>query len=278
MNAAALDVTDVHSTVVERWKAFTRRPDEADESGLSQAVPLVDLLDDVVDLTSARHAPQSVTAGPDFAAARAEFSELLTAVGDAASALVPLRQQTDLPMTTVSELVQSGAVTLQQSPIKMETESGKIPVLTVKDVMLGRTASGHTTDSPGVVILQPGDVVVPQIARQIEATVVDTEGIAAGPQLQVFRPDRERCDPYFLACFLRAAGLARAGSTASRVGVRRVAIPHLPLEEQRPYGVAFQRLQALSAALRALNEAGEGLIDLGFGGLGGGSLRPERST
>jgi SAM-dependent methyltransferase/predicted DNA-binding transcriptional regulator AlpA len=276
MNAAALDVTEVHSTVVKRWKIFTRRPDEADESGLSKAVPLVDLLDDIVDLTSAWHVPQSVTAGPDFAAARAGFGELWTAVGDAASALVPLREQTaDLPMTTVSELMQSGAVTLQQSPIKMETDSGKIPVLTAKDVVLGRMASGRTTDSPGVVILRPGDVVVPQIARQIEVTVVDTEGIAAGPQLQVFRPDRERCDPYFLACFLRAAGLARTGSTASRVDVRRAAIPRLPLEDQRPYGVAFRQLQALSAALGAVNEAGESLIDLGFGGLRGGSLRPE---
>jgi SAM-dependent methyltransferase/predicted DNA-binding transcriptional regulator AlpA len=276
MNVAALDVTDVHSTVVERWKTFTLRPDEADESGRSQAVRIVDLLDDVVDLTSARHVPQSVTAGPDFAAARAEFGELWTAVGDAASALVTLGQQTaDLPMTTVSELMQSGAVTLQQSPIKMETDSGKIPVLTAKDVVLGRPASGRTTDGSGVVILRPGDVVVPQVARQIEVMVVDTEGIAAGPQLQVFRPDRERCDPYFLACFLRAAGLARAGSTASRMDVRRAAIPRLPLEDQRPYGVAFQRLQALSAALCALNEAGEGLIDLGFGGLGGASLCPE---
>jgi hypothetical protein len=118
-------------------------------------------------------------------------------------------------------------------------------------------------------------VVVPQIVRQIEARVVDTEGVAAGPQLQVLRPDQERCDPYFLACFLRAAGLARAGSTASRADVRRVAIPRLPLEDQRPYGVAFQRLQALLVALRALNEAGEALIELGFGGLSGGSLRPE---
>ncbi len=57
--------------------------------------------------------------------------------------------------------------------------------------------------------------------------------------------------------------------------MRRAAIPRLPLEDQRPYGVAFQRLQALYAALGALNEAGEGLIDLAFGGLGGASLCPE---
>jgi type I restriction-modification system DNA methylase subunit len=276
MNAAVLDSTEVRRAVVERWKAFNRRPDEADESGLSQAVPLMELLDEAVDLTAARHVPQSVTRGPDFSAARAEFEQLQAAVGDATSALVPLREQTaELPMTTVSELIQNGAVMLRQSPVKMETDSGDLPLLTAKDVLLGRRASGRTSDGPGVVVLRPGDVVVPQIARQIEVMVVDAEGIAAGPQLQVFRPDRERCDPYFLACFLCAAGLARVGSTASRVDARRVVIPRLPVEEQGPYGAAFQRLQALSAALRALTEAGEGLVDLGFEGLGGGGLRPQ---
>ncbi|MGI8333675.1 N-6 DNA methylase [Actinomadura scrupuli] len=275
MNAAVLEATDVRSSVVARWKAFNRRPDEAGESGLSRAVPLVDLLDEVVDLTATRHVPRSVTGGPDFAVAHAGFEQLWAALGDAAS-LVSLREQTtDLPMTTVSELLHSGAVTQHQSPIKMETDAGDLPLLTAKDVMLGRLASGRASDVPGIVMLQPGDVVVPQIARQIEARVVDTQGVAAGPQLQVFRPDPQRCDPYFLACFLRAAGLAPAGSTASRTDVRRVAIPRLPLEDQRPYGVAFQRLQALNDALRALNEAGEVLVELGLAGLGDGSLRPQ---
>ena len=276
MNTATLDAADVHRTVLGRWQAFNSSPEEADESGLSQAVPLVDLLDEVVDLTATRYVPRPVTAGLDFAAAQAGLGELCTAVGDATSAMVPLVEQTaDLPMTTVSELMQSGAVTLQQSPIKMVTGSGNIPMLTAKDVALGRPPSGRTTDGPGVVILRPGDVVVPQVAQQIEARVIDTESIAAGPHLQVFRPEPERCDPYFLACFLRAAGHARAGSTSSRTDVRRVAIPRLPIEEQRPYGVAFQRLQTLSAALRALNEAGEDLVELGFAGLGGGNLRPK---
>lgn len=276
MNVSDLDPAEVRSTVVARWKAFNVRPEQSDDSGVSQAVPLVDLLDDVVDLTSARHVPQSVAGGLDYATARDRFLELLAAVDEAASALVSLRTQAgDVPMTTVSELIQSGAVSLKQSPIKMETSTGELPVLTAKDVTLGRPASGRTTDGPGVVMLQRGDVVVPLAARQIDAVVVDADGIAAGPQLQVFRPDLERCDPHFLACFLRAAGLSRTGSTASRADVRRVAIPRLPVESQRPYGAAFERLQTLSSALRGLGDAGETLIGLGFEGLGGASLRPE---
>jgi SAM-dependent methyltransferase len=276
MNVSDLEPAEVRSNVVTCWKAFEEQPEECDALGVGQAVPLVDLLDDVVDLTPARHVPQPAAGGADYAAARDSFLKALAAVGEATSALVPLMTEAeDLPMTTVGELIQSGAVSLKQSPIRMETGAGKLPVLTVKDVTLGRPASDRTTDAPGIVILQRGDVVVPLAARQIEAVVVDVDGIAAGPQLQVFRPDFERCDPHFLACFLRAAGLSRAGSTASRTDVRRAAIPRLPIERQRPYGVAFERLQALSSTLRDLADAGETLIGLGVEGLGGAFLRPE---
>jgi SAM-dependent methyltransferase len=276
MNASELEPAEVRARVLARWTAFNERPDKGDEPGLSHAVPLVDLLDDVIDLNSAHHVPQPVAGGLDYTTARERFGELLAAVNDAASALVPLMEQADdLPMTTVSELIHHGVVTVTHSPLKMTTDRGKLPALTVKDVLLGRPASGRAAKGPGAVMLRRGDVVVPLAARQLEVMVIDADGIAAGPQLQVFRPDPERCDPHFLACFLRAAGLSRTGSTASRTDIRRVAIPRLPLEGQRPYGMAFERLQALSLALRGLADSGETLISLGFEGLGGVSMRPE---
>ena len=275
MNVAGVEATEVRAVVAARWKAFNERPDQRDDTDLGQAVPLVDLLDNVVDLTSTRHLPQPVARERDYATVRDGFRELLAATEDAASALVPLTtQDEEVPMTTLGELIQSGAVALKQSPIKMETGSGDLAVLMVKDVIRARPASGHTTGGPGIVMLQRGDVVVPLAAREIDVTVIDVEGVAAGPQLQVFRPDPERCDPYFLACFIRAASLSRAGSTASRTDVRRVAIPRVPVEQQRPYGAAFKRLQALTASLRDLVDAGDTLIRLGFEGLSGVSLRP----
>lgn len=276
MNASGLAPDEVRTAVTTRWKAFNEEPGGRDESGVSQAVPLVDLLDDVVDLTSGRHLSQSVACELDYETACNGFRELLAATDSAASALVPLMTPDDeMPMTTLGELIQSGVVALKQSPIKMETDSGDLAVLTAEDVIRGRPASGHTTDGPGVVMLQRGDVVVPLATREIEVAVVDVDGVAAAPQLQVLRPDPERCDPRFLACFLRAAGRSRAGSTTSRTDVRRVAIPRLPIEQQRPYGAAFDRLQALSTALRGLADAGDVLIRLGFDGLGGGSLQPK---
>jgi hypothetical protein len=90
----------------------------------------------------------------------------------------------------------------------------------------------------------------------------------------VFRPDQSRCDPYFLACFLRAAGVARAGTTASKADIRRAAVPRLPLEAQQPYGRAFQRLQALASGLTGIADAGATFVGLGYEGLAGGTLRP----
>lgn len=276
INVADLGPDEVRATVVARWKAFEERPDGDSGSELSRAVPLVDFLDDVVDLTSARHLPQHVAREPDYATARDGFRTLLAAADEAGAALVALTTpDEEVPMTTVSELIQSGAVTLTQSPVRLEGESGERPVLTAKDVTLGSPPSGRTTDGPGTVLLRPGDVVVPLAGRQIEVRVIEDDGVAAGPQLQVFRPDPERCDPRFLACFLRAAGLSRTGSTATRTDVRRVVIPRLPVERQRAYGAAFDRLQALAAALRGLADAGDALIGLAYEGMAGASLRPD---
>jgi hypothetical protein len=273
MMDVSTQASDLKQRVTQGWQSFLESPGEATAQG--KGIPLIDLLDEQVDLTPSRHVVQSVATGRDFATTGKTLLGLLTAVAEAAKALAALTAETrDLPMTTIGELIQSGAVSFRQSPLRMETEQGDVPVLTAKDVLLSRSASGRTTDRPGLVMLEPGDVVVPLIARQIEAHVVWGDGFAAGPQLQVFRPDLSRCDPYFLACFLRAAGISRAGTTASKADIRRAAVPRLPLEAQQPYGSAFQRLQALASGLDGIADAGATFVGLGYEGLASGRLRP----
>ncbi len=102
------------------------------------------------------------------------------------------------------------------------------------------------------------------MGRRVHPRVVDVAGVAVGPQVQVFRADQTRYDPYFLACFLMAAGMARGSSTSSRADVRRTAVPRLPIEEQRACGAAHRRLAELSAALRELAAAGDDTIALGI--------------
>ncbi|GAB3652777.1 N-6 DNA methylase [Actinocorallia lasiicapitis] len=257
------------------WREFADRPELERENG--RGIPIIDLLDDVVDVTPSRHVVHSVAKGLDFGTARNGFRELLAALGEAVSALDSLvHEDQKFGMTTVTELLQSGAVSVRQSPIRLETGKGAVPVLTAQDVILGREPSELVEDTPGLVMLERGDVVVPMTSRQLEPQVMTRGGMAAGPHLQVFRPEPSRCDPYFLACFLRASGVARSGATnVSRADGRRAPIPRLPIEAQRPYGEAFRRLQTVSDLLRTVGAAGETFVGLGYEGLAGGVLRPE---
>ena len=81
------------------------------------------------------------------------------------------------------------------------------------------------------------------------------DGAVLGRGLHLIRPDPERLDPWFLSGFLSSPGnvhQASAGTTGSRIDVRRLTIPVLPLEEQRLYGAEFRELHNLETASRDL--------------------------
>ena len=70
----------------------------------------------------------------------------------------------------------------------------------------------------------------------------------------LLRPDPAALDPWFLAGFLRGTANNRQASsyasTATRLDVRRLQLPRLPLAEQRRYGERFRALAAFEEALR----------------------------
>ncbi|XRQ12176.1 N-6 DNA methylase [Actinomadura welshii] len=243
--------------------------------GSGRPVPLIDLLDDTVDLTPSRHLRGGADVRAGFAEAHARFRDRLAAVNALAGELAPLAEAAGRSATTLAELIGNGAVDVLNPPLRMELGTGDIPVLTVKDIALGREASARTGPAPGLLMLRPGDVAVAQGGRRTHPRVIDAEGVAAGPQVQVFRPDGGRYDPHFLACFLHAAALTRASSTSSRADVRRTLVPNLPIEEQRSHGAAYRRLTELSRALDELADAGDDTVALGVEGLGGGGFRPD---
>ncbi|MEU8799527.1 N-6 DNA methylase [Spirillospora sp. NPDC048819] len=245
------------------------------DPGTGRPVPLIDLLDDTVDVTPSRHLRGSADIRAGFDKAHARFRGRLTAVNALADELTSFAEAAEHSTTTLAELIQNGTIELLNPPLKMELNTGEIPVLTGKDITIGRGPSARTVSAPGLLLLRPGDVAVAQTGRQVQPHVIDAEGIAAGPQVQVLRPDQTRYDPHFLACFLHAAGQARASSTSSRADVRRTPIPNLPIGAQRSYGAAHNRLMRLSGALRELADAGDDTIALGIEGLGGGGLRPD---
>ncbi|MFD1936370.1 MULTISPECIES: class I SAM-dependent DNA methyltransferase [Nonomuraea] len=229
-------------------------------------VRIIDLLDDEVDLSPSRHAPR---AGADLGRAFADARERFLAASVDAPDLLVLDQPLDQPATTIGELVKAGLVTILQAPPRMAADGGDLPVLTADDVERGTTPSGATTAEPGLVRIQPGDVV----ATYATARVVSQDGAVLGPQLTLYRVDQHRVDPHFLAGFLRSAG-ARVPAGSSRVDARRTRLPRLSLAEQRAYGDAFRRLASMEDALREATALGETLIRLGHEGLADGRLQP----
>jgi len=266
------------ASVPPLWDGFRGDP-EAGNTPHSRAVRIIDLLDEDVDLSPARHVSTTSTeVETDFRRAREDLVSALDRLRDGLPDLVVPPEPRELPMTTVGELARAGVVVIAQAPLKMTVEDGEVPVWTVKDVTSGRPPSGRTIVQAGLVMLEPGDVVAPALAKDMPARVVADAGTALGPRLLSFRVDPERLDPDFLAGFLRVAGSsggARTTTGLSRTDARRIPIPLLPLEEQRGYGVALRGLVEFQDALRACERRGDDLVRLGVQGLVGGLLIPE---
>ncbi|MEV0974986.1 N-6 DNA methylase [Microtetraspora glauca] len=254
------------------WRAFC---DGADLPGGSRTVRIIDLLDEEVDLTTSHRVASLDQPSAGFTALQDKTEALVKGVVSSLPALATAKRG-DLPMTTIGELARAGVVTILQGPLRITAE-GDLPMLTAKDLMLGRTPSGRTADAPGLVRIVAGDVIAPVVTGSGSAPRVMAEsGAVLGPQLLLIRTDPDRLDPHFLAGCLRAAGGSsiRLGSSM-RLDPRRTQLPRLTIEEQRRYGEAFRRLLAFEDATRAMREMSENLVAAGFDGLFDGTLRPE---
>jgi hypothetical protein len=255
-----LMVADDLSAVAPAWRSHLRDP--------AGGTPVVELLDDDIDLSPARHGGGPT--GDDLAREIATATEALRAIGLTPPVFdVPVAPQ-PLPETTIGELVRAGLLTLHHAPARMTIDTGDIPVLTADDLALDRPPSGRTTDEPGLVPIAPGDVVASVLGA---ARVMSDGGAVLGPYLARYRADPAKLDPHFLAGLLRAADPANHPGS-SRTDARRTRVPRLPLHQQRRYGAVFRQLIELEDALRRATSAGETLVRLGFARLLSGDLRP----
>ncbi|MEU9039102.1 N-6 DNA methylase [Streptomyces sp. NPDC048352] len=293
---------DVRDAVLATWAAYDRSGATPEVPGVSRVVPVVDLLDDDVDLTPARHLPPPAAGGglAELAAVRKRLDATLTRAArltpppatPAAPAAAPLSQ------TTVGELARAGALLLRAGT---GSGNGELPVLTEYDVYAGTAPSGTTApaaaggsgsgsgpgagpDAGEALVAEPGDVVVPVVGAVGTARVVTEDpasgaGAVIGRNLQLLRPDPAALDPWFLAGFLRGTANTRRASshasTATRLDVRRLQLPRLPLAEQRRYGARFRALAEFEDALRLAGRLGEQLVQGLYDGLSDGSVTPD---
>ncbi|MFI1865806.1 N-6 DNA methylase [Streptomyces jumonjinensis] len=311
---AAAEIRDLgwdalNETVLSAWRLYLDDQDGfTGAPGVAAAMPVTDLLDEAVDLTPARRIQTASRQAlrPDLLARQA--SELYAQLRQGATDLVGLSADGDWPpaedrprdwrTATVADLLRGGALSLlhtappgrrtrsgQPQP-RTEAEPGARPALTAADVFENRPASGTAADLPTGVALpsvQAGDVLLTEILRVGRAAVarVVEPGEAdcfLGPHLLLFRPDRRRLDPWFLAGFLAAEqniNAAATGTSLVRVDPRRLRVPLLPLAEQQRYGTAFRRLHELRTAARRADRAAEDVTRLLGTGLTGGALLPD---
>ncbi|MFJ8571213.1 N-6 DNA methylase [[Kitasatospora] papulosa] len=291
-----LNWTALTKTALTQWSAFVKDPDAyADEPGTARAVPVVDLLDDVVDLSPARHVRASRTdiAPAELAREVDEVRRRLVAgaksLGRAAgyddwSAAGPAPRV--WRTATASDLSRGGALTLLRTAPDSKGSAGAAPVtavLTGLDIARGTAPSGDPSGlrADGAPVIAAGDVLVRAVAGGggAMARVADDadSGALLGPQVHLFRPDPARLDPWFLAGFLGAEeniASASTGSTVLHVSPGRLRVPLLPLEEQRRYGEAFRRVHALRTEAARATELAEETARLLVGGLTGGGLVP----
>ncbi|SCF10013.1 N-6 DNA Methylase [Micromonospora chokoriensis] len=284
IDAAGGDLTDTGPRVLAAWRDFADAPDgDVEEAGFARAVPVIELLDEDVDLTPARRQPAVVgeASGEHLARTRERLAAI---VGELPGLLPQVTTAPDGPdglFLTVGELAKTGALQLI-GPVRAGTSTPAPhgpPVLTVQDVLAGLDASGRVDDRFGQEIpLAVGDVVVPMIARQLTARVVTAEGALLGRNLYLLRPNAAALDPWFLAGQLRTSANEKQSSSLSgtmRFDIRRAQVRRLSLDEQRVHGDAFRRLDAFESAIRQAATLGAELAQLTADGLARGSIRPD---
>jgi hypothetical protein len=265
--------------ILATWRRFTGHPCPEDP-GVSRAVPVIDLLDDEVDLNPARYlsAPPAEQTAERFVEMREGLATVLSGLPQLIPNLRPAGQPRPLAFVTVAELARTGQVEVYQAPVRADSGEGSAPLLTTEDVIEGRPPSGLGQPGERWITVHTGDIVVATSADRLTARVVTAAGAILGPGLTLLRVDPGRLDAHFVAGALRSSANSQATTrhtgSSGRAGISRALIAQLPLPEQRPYGEAFRRADELESAARSAAAMGSSLAQLLADGIAGGTLEP----
>ncbi|MFI1185959.1 N-6 DNA methylase [Streptomyces californicus] len=246
-------------------------------------VPLLELLDDEVDVTPGRYtAVANEPSREELARRWNHFDSLLSELTDHSRHLsrLVLDDGTSRTATTVGDLVKAGALTLrvgQQPPDSAAVDDGAaVPLLTIADLLHDGVPGAVVPAGSAPAIAEEGDVLVAGVARAFRAWVHEGPPLAVGPQLHILRVDPEKLDAHFLAgCLYAPTNSRQAGthaSSSSRIDIRRLQVLQLPLEKQTAYAETFRRLRAFEEALATASGSGTSLVGDMSDRLAGGGL------
>lgn len=286
----------LHETILSTWATFTASTEFSEIPGTARAVPVIDLLDDLVDLSPARHVRTAPVIIPDAAlrdvARLVEHLKADVAALTEASEIGLLASAGGTSRTwrsaTIADLARGGALTVHRGGRVSSTGATPAdvpdrPVLRARDLIGGTRASGdarelHLADP---FIVEAGDVLLGQIiGPQGAATRVageDDAGCLLGNGVFLLRPDPARLDPWFLVGFVSApdnVSQATTGSSTHQLVASRLRVPLLPLGEQTIYGHAFRKIHQLRTSVRNTAVRASETADLIATTLSSGALIP----
>jgi hypothetical protein len=276
----------------QAWSAYLAGPGKAERPGDWETVSAIDVLDDQVDLTPARHIRPArgipVTEPRDLLGAVERIGAALGALAGSLPILQPASPaEASKAWVTVDDLVRSGAVEIHRpspqpatDPANQGSDRYEVAV-TSQDIVQGTPPSGVLPLGPrdaDTTRVLAGDILIPTVVSRIVARVATDQQVGAvvGRGVHVVRVDPGVVDPWFLAGAITGAdsshGVGHATSTISgilRVDVRRLQVPVLSIETQRRYGNAHRRLaefetlvhQAADRSYQVAQELASGLVN-----------------
>ncbi|BCJ77339.1 SAM-dependent methyltransferase [Catellatospora sp. IY07-71] len=229
---------------VRAYEAGRALPEEL--AGRAVVREAVELSDEDVDLTPARHIPaeQALVTADLIVRRRGELVDLLGRLPATVPPVTPGDGEPPAAQITVGDLVKKGLVALNTDP---------------------------------ATVVRPGDVLVPSIGPRLRVRVAGPadDGRPLGAQMFLLRTKPGYVDPWCFAGFLGAqANLRRIVSAGSvpRVDVRKAHMPRLPLTRQLEYAEHFRRLREFEDALWLAATAGEEVARMVGEGLVAGTL------
>ncbi|TDC69827.1 methyltransferase domain-containing protein [Actinomadura sp. GC306] len=290
------DAGRLHKTILSTWEAFTAPAEFTEIPGTARAVPAIDLMDDLVDLSPARHVRTAPVMTPDAALRDvAEVAERLkanvaaltgaTGIGPLASAGAASRTWRS---ATVADLARGGALAVHRGMRASSADTPPAdladrPVLRARDLLGGTRAGGNARETPlaDPFVIEAGDVLITQVVgpRGVATRVAgdDEAGCLLGNGVFLLRPDPARLDPWFLAGFVSApdnVNQATTGSSTPQLVASRLRVPLLPPDEQTAYGQAFRQVHDLRTSAQDAATCADELADLVATALSGGALLP----
>ncbi|WP_376770932.1 N-6 DNA methylase [Streptomyces lonarensis] len=265
-----LDWPALRAAVTDAWRAFAEPGECTELPGLRRVVPAIDLMDEETDLTPARHLRPAVPGGRALTRLERELRDTL---GRSTRLLPPLGDAPEPPPAAALRTPQQG-----------NPGAAHWATVTIGELARAGAVELHTAQTAGAELpaALPGDVFVPLLSPEAAGPprVVTTAG--SRPRVEgraaLLRPDPLALDPWFLAGFLRGSGNTRQASSyasrATRIDIRRLRVPRIPLDEQRRYGERFRDLAEFEVALEHAATLGRQFVQGTVDGLADGTLPP----